>query len=163
MHNSKQNVSVFCCAKFQCIQRLKDYFIFELFLNYNCRNFEYFSKFPIDWIICILISFCVLFLCFVTVRQYPFNYEILDYRRIFEAIKISGLLTLYLIISIVLFNKREKNLIPSLIRYFCLYFILFYLHTAAITLIFNNINNYLQKIQIIKGTLKDPYIPALFF
>lgn len=101
----------------------------------KCMNHKDFPKFTIDWLVFILISFCVLFLCFVTVREYPFNYEILDYRRIFEAIKISGFLTLFLVIGIILFNDRAKKIIPSLIRYF-----LFVFYIILLTYSCNHIN-----------------------
>ncbi len=81
-------------------------------------NFKDFPRHSIDWILSILVCFCVLFLCFFSVNEYPFEYEVLDFRRVFNAIKVSGFITLYLVISFVLFNKRVKEVIPGLVRYF---------------------------------------------
>ncbi len=88
-------------------------------------NYKNFPKHPVDYIISILICFCVLFLCFVFVDEYPYKYKLLDFRRIFNAIKISGFITLYLVIGYVLFNDRIKELIPGIIRYFLFVFYIF--------------------------------------
>lgn len=98
---------------------------FTLKYLFNNMNYKDFPKHPIDYIISILICFCVLFLCFVFVDEYPYHYDLLDFRRIFNAVKISGFITLYLIIGFILSNERTKAIIPSLIRYFLALFFIF--------------------------------------
>lgn len=90
-------------------------------------NFKGFGKHPVDLLISILICFCILFMAFISESEYPYKYEILDYRRVFFAVKISGFLTLYFVIGYVLFNDRAKEMIHSTIRYFLFIFYIFLL------------------------------------
>lgn len=90
-------------------------------------NLKDFPKHPADYLISILIIFCVLFILFLSQNEYPYNYDILDFRRVFGAAKISGFITLYLVIGLVLSNERTKSIIPSIIRYLLVLFYIFLL------------------------------------
>lgn len=98
-------------------------------------NSKDFGKHPVDLLISILICFCILFMAFISESEYPYKYEILDYRRVFFAVKISGFMTLYFVIAYVLFNDRAKEMIHSIIRYFLIVFYVFLLFYSC-----NNIN-----------------------